>query len=105
VSADRSHDADATVAAIAEQLDAMVTSPPRRRRIVPRACDYAAYKERHPVECFIGKREYFRRVFSRFDKYAARYLASSHCASTCLWLRESRQQNLAQLAEQPFCKQ
>jgi transposase len=75
------------VAYIEEQLHAVATIPPKQRRVVSRACDYAAYKERHLVECFIGKLKYFRRVFSRFDKYAARYLAFIHFASACIWLR------------------
>jgi hypothetical protein len=39
------------------------------------------------VECFIGKRKYFRWVFSRFDKDARRYLACIQFASTCIWLK------------------
>ncbi len=42
--------------------------PPKQSRVNPRDCDYAAYKERHLVECFIGKLKYFRRVFARFDR-------------------------------------
>jgi transposase len=60
------------------------------RRIAPRDCDYAAYKERHPVACFtcfIGKHKYFRRICSRFDKYAGRFLAFIHFASMCIWLK------------------
>ena len=36
------------------------------------------------MECFIGKLKYFRRVFSRFDKYARRYLAFIHFASAVI---------------------
>ena len=32
------------------------------------------------VECFIGKLKYFRRVCTRFDKYAKRFLAFVHFA-------------------------
>jgi transposase len=39
------------------------------------------------VECFIGKLKYFRRVFSRFDKYASRFLAFIYFASTMIWLK------------------
>ncbi|HET8630432.1 MAG TPA: IS5 family transposase [Thermomicrobiales bacterium] len=87
VIADRSYDADKTAAYIEEQMDAVVTIPPKKCRVAPRACDYAAYKERHLIECFIGKLKYFRRVFSRFDKYARRYLAFIQFASTCIWLK------------------
>jgi len=87
VLADRGYDADATVAYIEEQLQATATIPPKQRRLEPRPCDYAAYKERHLIECFIGKLKYFRRIFSRFDKYATRFLAFIHFASTFIWLR------------------
>jgi len=87
VLADRGYDADATIAYIEQQLGATATIPPKQSRKEPRACDYVAYKERHLVECFIGKLKYFRRVFSRFDKYANRFLAFIHFASMCIWLK------------------
>ncbi len=80
--ADRGYDADPTIAYIAQELGAVATIPPRKNRVTPRECDYAAYKERHLIECFIGKLKYFRRVFARFDKYARRFLAFIHFAST-----------------------
>ena len=86
VLADRGYDADATIAYIEGELHATATIPPRPSRAAPRACDYAAYKERHLVECFIGKLKYFRRVFARFDKYASRFLAFVHFASATIWL-------------------
>ena len=43
--------------------------------------------ERHLIECFIGKIKHFRRVFSRFDKLARRYLGFVHLASALIWLR------------------
>jgi transposase len=75
------------LADIEEQLQAVATLPPRTRRVVPRPCDYAADTERPLVECCIGKRTYFRRIFARFDKYATRYLAFMHLASMCIWLK------------------
>ena len=68
-------------------LGAVATIPPKQHRVAPRACDYAAYKERHLVECCIGKRKYFRRVFARYDKYDTRFLAFIHFASMCIWLK------------------
>ena len=85
--ADRGYDADQTVAYIEEQMQAIATIPPKKNRVVPRDCDYVAYKERHLVECCIGTRKYVRRVFSRFDKYATRFLAFIHVASISFWLR------------------
>jgi len=87
VLADRGYDADATRAHIEQHMQAVATIPPRQNRTVRRPCDYAAYKERHLVACCIGKRKYFRRVCSRFDKYATRCLAFVHFASMCLWLK------------------
>ncbi|WP_416431043.1 hypothetical protein [Piscirickettsia salmonis] len=49
--------------------------------------DQHVYKERHLVECCIGKLKQFRRVFSRFEKRACRYLSFLKIASTILWLR------------------
>ena len=45
------------------------------------------YRERHLVECFINKIKHFRRVFSRFDKLAARFLGFLHFVSVLIWLR------------------
>ena len=45
------------------------------------------YRERHLVECFIGKIKHFRRIFSRFDKLANRYLGFLYFASALIWLR------------------
>jgi transposase len=87
VVADRGYDADKTIAYIEDEMHAVATIPPKKSRVAPRACDYAAYKERHLVECFIGTLKYFRRVFARFDKYARRYLAFVHFASIFTWLK------------------
>jgi transposase len=85
--ADRGDDADKTIAYIEGEMHAVATIPPKKNRLVPRPCDYAAYRERHLVECFIGKLKHFRRVFARFDKYARRFLAFVHFASRVIWLR------------------
>jgi transposase len=87
VIADRGYDADKTLAHIEREMHAVATIPPKRSRVVPRDCDYAAYKERHLVECLIGKLKHFRRVFSRYDKYATRFLAFVHFASMTIWLK------------------
>jgi transposase len=87
VVADRGYDADQTLAHIEQGMGAVATIPPRKSRTAQRPCAYAAYKERHLIECFIGKLKYFRRVFSRFDKYATRFLAFVRFASAVIWLR------------------
>lgn len=45
------------------------------------------YRERHLVECFINKVKHFRRVFSRFDKLASRYMGFLLFASSPIRLR------------------
>jgi hypothetical protein len=42
VRADRSDDADKTIAYIEDEMQAVATIPPKKRRGTPRACDYAA---------------------------------------------------------------
>ncbi len=74
VLADRAYDADDTFKAI-KNMGAIPVIPPKANRIHQRECDFALYKERHLVECFIGKIKYFRRIFSRFDKLQSRFLA------------------------------
>ena len=85
--ADRSYDADKTIAYIEDEMQAIATIPPKKSRVAPRACDFAAYNDRHLIVCLIGKLKYFRRVSSRFDKYAQRYLAFVHFACTFVWLK------------------
>ena len=61
--------------------------PPHPRAKQTRAYDHWWYRERHLVECFINKIKHFRRVFSRFDKLARRYLGFLHFVCTLIWLR------------------
>ena len=68
-------------------LDAMPVIPPRRNAKEPLEYDEWPYRERHLIECFIGKIKHFRRVFSRFDKLAKRYLGFLQFVSALIWLR------------------
>ena len=61
--------------------------PPKSNRTTPQECDYALYKERRHVKCAIGKLKWFRRIFSRFDKYAAHFLDFIRFAATLQWLK------------------
>ena len=61
--------------------------PPRSNRRAPHSYDEYLYRERHLVECFIGKIKHFRRIFSRFDKLANRYLGFLHFVGALIWLR------------------
>lgn len=86
VLADRAYDADATLSYIA-QIGAEPIIPPNPRRIIQREYDTEHYKERHLVECFIGKVKFFRRIFSRYDMLARNFLAFIQFASTFIWLK------------------
>jgi transposase len=61
--------------------------PPRANRTQQRDHDQHLYKERHLVECFINKLKWYRRIFTRFDKLARRYLAFVHFAAALIWSR------------------
>ena len=86
VIADRGYDSDAFIAFI-QAGGSVAGIPPRDNRTEPRAYDKEQYKERHLVECCINKLKQYRRVFSRFEKLASRYMAFLHFAATLLWLR------------------
>jgi len=49
--------------------------------------DWFTYKERHLIECFFNRIKHYRRIFSRFDKLANRYLGFLSFVSALVWLR------------------
>jgi transposase len=84
--ADRSYNAqDFRDDLMARGIEAVI--PPKHNAKFPVAYDAWRYRERHLIECFIGKIKHFRRVFSRFDKLARRYLGFLQLTSTLIWLR------------------
>ena len=86
VIADRAYDTNAIRQQIAEMgADAII--PPHPNRKEPAEYDRHRYKERHLVECFIKKIKQFRRVFSRFEKLAGRYMGFLQFTSVLIWLR------------------
>jgi len=60
--------------------------PPKANTKDPWPCDWWQYKERFLVECFFQKLKLFRRVATRYDKLARRYLAFVHLACVFVWL-------------------
>ena len=86
VTADKGYDADAFRKYIA-QSGAMAVIPPKSNRKKQYWYDERIYKERHLVECLFNKVKHFRRVFSRYDKFADSYLSFIQIAATLVWLK------------------
>ena len=86
VIADKGYDAQDFVDHLSEE-GMVAVIPPRSNRKAPRDYDRHLYRERHVVECFIGKIKHYRRIFSRFDKLASRYLGFLQFAAALIWLR------------------
>jgi len=59
---------------------------PRCNRKVDIPFDKEQYKERHLVECFFQKLKRYRRIATRYDKLAVRFLAFIHVACILIWL-------------------
>ena len=85
--ADKAYDADDFIKLIIEQYEAEAVIPPRAKRKELRDYDVHLYKERHLVECFINKIKHYRRIFSRFEKLANRYLSFLSFIGALIWLR------------------
>jgi transposase len=83
---DRSYGAQAFVDELIARGIAVVI-PPKANAKTPRDYDVWRYRERALIECFIGKIKHFRRVFSRFDKLARRYLGFLQLTCSLIWLR------------------
>ena len=60
--------------------DADFCIPPKDNETDPWFVDWWLYKERHLVETFFLKLKEFRRVATRYDKLAARFLSFVHLA-------------------------
>jgi transposase len=84
--ADRGYDSDKILEFVA-QNGAEAVIPAKKNRLVQRDTDWHTYKVRHLVECFMNKIKHYRRIFSRFEKYASRYKAFLSFASALIWLR------------------
>ena len=84
--ADRAYDTNDIVNFILEN-EAQVVIPSKKNRTVQRDTDWFLYKERHLVECFIGRIKHYRRIFTRYEKYATRYMAFLSFASALIWLQ------------------
>lgn len=83
---DKAYDADKLIEQL-ENKGILPVIPPKSNRKVLREYDKHIYKERNLIECFIGKLKHFRRVFSRFDKWAKNYMHFIRFAAALIWLR------------------
>ena len=83
---DKAYDADKLIEQLKHQ-EIIPVIPPKANRKEPREYDKHIYKERCLVECFIGKLKQFRRVFSRFEKWAKNYMHFVRFAAALIWLR------------------
>jgi transposase len=83
--ADRGYDAD-WIREI-RQRGAWANIPSKRNRKDPICFSPYLYRARNPVERFFNKIRQYRRVATRYDKFAANYLAFVKLASIQIWLR------------------
>jgi transposase len=84
--ADKSYDAHPFLDLVI-QRGAVPVIPPRANRKQLRDYDDYLYRERHLVECFFNKIKHYRRIFSRFEKLAKRYLGFLSFVGALIWLR------------------
>ena len=80
VIADTAYDSDAFRAEIVSQGGVAVVRP-RRNRVEDRPYDKALYKLRNVIERFFHRLKQYRRVATRYDKYAVRYLGFVYFAA------------------------
>lgn len=85
VTADKAYDSAAIVKAI-EAIGAEAVIPPLSNRKNPRPVDWAQYKNRNLIERFFSRLKQFRRVATRYDKLAARFLSFVYVAAAFIWL-------------------
>ena len=67
--------------------DATYTIPPKCDVKDPWPVDWYTYKERHLVECFFQKLKWFRRIFTRYDKLDASFLAFVYIGAIAILLK------------------
>ena len=88
VIADKGYDSDPLRELLAaQQVEGVI--PSRRYRKQPWDYDRVRYRERNIVERFINKIKWYRRIFTRYEKLARRFMAFLHFASTLIWLERN----------------
>ena len=83
VIADTAYDSDALRAEILAQ-DGIPVIRPRKNRVQERPYDEVVYKLRNVIERFFHRLKQYRRVATRYDKYADRYLGFVYFAAVLI---------------------
>ena len=88
VIADKGYDSDPLRELLtAKQVEVVI--PSRRYRKQPHDYDRLRYRKRNMVERFINRIKWFRRIFTRYEKLARRFMAFLHFAATLIWLERN----------------
>lgn len=85
VAADKGYDASHIVDHIVA-IGATAVIPQLFTRKKTREVDWAHYKNRNLVERFFCRIKHFRRIATRFEKLAARFISFIHLAAAYVWL-------------------
>lgn len=85
VMADRAYGAQ-TFRIKIEESGATYCIPPKSNTLEPWEVDWWQYKERSNVERFFQKMKHYRRIATRYDKLACRFLAFVHLVCILVWM-------------------
>ena len=85
---DKAYDADWLRQQI-EAQGAAPNTPDKSNRKEKHCFSKTLYKERNRIERFFNRIKHFRRIATRFEKYAANYLAMIKLASIRIWMRHN----------------
>lgn len=86
VLADKGYDSNALIDYVYER-GAEPVIPSRKSAKFERRCDWWLYKKRHLVERLFLKLKAFRRIATRYDKYAFTYMGFLCIASILIWIK------------------
>ena len=86
VLAGKAYDADVLLLCIAEK-QAKAVIPSKSNRKVKHASDRHHYRNRNVIERFFTCIKQFRRVATRYDKLASRFMPFVLLAASMLWLK------------------
>ena len=87
--ADAAYDSDALREMIVAQ-GAVAVIKPRKNRVEDRPYDKEMYKRRNVIERFFHRLKQYRRVATRYDKYADRYLGFVYFAALLITAKKCK---------------